>query len=51
MIQGETLAREGEKFYNILTATGGVSPAYTPGELWAGRQRQGGRRTPTGWII
>ena len=41
VIQGETLAREGEKFYNILTATGGVSPAYTPGELWAGRQRQG----------
>ena len=40
-IQGETLAREGEKFYSILTATGGVSPPYTPGELWAGRQARG----------
>lgn len=41
VIQGETLAREGEKFYTILTATGGESTPYTPGELWAGRQRQG----------
>lgn len=40
-IQRETLAREGEKFYSILTATGGTSPAYTPGELWAGRQERG----------
>ena len=40
-IQRETLVREGEKFYGILTATGGESPAYTLAELWAGRQRRG----------
>ena len=40
-IQRETLVREGEKFYGILTAPGGESPAYTLAELWAGRQRRG----------
>ena len=37
----EGIAREGEKFYPLFTATGGQSPRYSPGELWAGRQQQG----------
>lgn len=37
----ETLAREGEKFYQILTATGGEKEDYTPGELLLGRQHPG----------
>lgn len=40
-IQGETLVREGEKFYQILRVQGGEARPYTQGELWAGRQRQG----------
>lgn len=40
-VQRESLAREGKKFYSILTATGGTSVAYTPGEFWAGRQAKG----------
>ena len=36
----EQLQKEGNKFYTILTVRGGESPAYTPGELWAGRQRE-----------
>ena len=41
VIQREVVAREGEKFYVILTVRGGESPTYTSAELWAGRQRQG----------
>ena len=37
----EGIAREGEKFYPLFTATGGQSPRYSLGELWAGRQQQG----------
>lgn len=40
-ITGEQVVREGEKFYQLLTATGGSSPPYTPGEWLAGRQRPG----------
>ena len=40
-IQRETVVREGEKLYVILTARGGEEPPYGPGELWAGRQRRG----------
>ena len=40
-IAKETLAQEGKKLYVILSATGGSSTPYTPGELWAGRQTQG----------
>lgn len=39
VIQAETLVREGEKFYQLLTVRGGQETRpYTPGELWAGRQ-------------
>ena len=37
----EGIARAGEKFYPLFTATGGQSPRYSPGELWAGRHQQG----------
>ena len=41
-IQREVIAREGAKFYTILTVRGGTEPEpYTPAELWAGRQRRG----------
>lgn len=40
-ITGEQVVREGEKFYQLLTATGGSCSPYTPGERLAGRQRQG----------
>ena len=40
-IEKETLVREGEKLYVILTVRGGVDLPYTDGELWAGRQRRG----------
>ena len=40
-IEAETLAREGEKLYVILTVRGGTDTPYTEGELWAGRQRRG----------
>lgn len=39
VISKETLVREGEKFYQLLTVRGGEETRpYTPGELWAGRQ-------------
>lgn len=42
VIQAETLVREGEKFYQLLTVRGGQETRpYTPGELWAGRQTRG----------
>ena len=40
-IPKETLVQEGKKRYLILSATGGASTPYTPGELWAGRQTRG----------
>lgn len=40
-IEKETLVREGDKLYVILTVRGGQDAPYSPGELWAGRQRQG----------
>ncbi len=41
-IQREQVVREGEKFYVVLTATGGeTARPYTPAELWAGRQQPG----------
>ena len=40
-IEKETLVREGEKRYVILTVRSGTDAPYSPGELWAGRQRQG----------
>lgn len=39
-ITRERLQREGNKVYTILTVRGGESPAYTPGELWVGRQQE-----------
>ena len=41
-IKGETVVREGEKLYVILTVRGGADTPYSLGELWAGRQRMGG---------
>lgn len=41
VIQRETLVREGEKLYQLLTVRGGESSPYTPAELWAGRQEKG----------
>lgn len=40
-IEGETVVREGEKLYVILTVRGGEDEPYRLGELWAGRQRKG----------
>ncbi len=40
-IQRETVVREGEKLYVILTVLGGQDTPYSLGELWAGRQRKG----------
>ena len=40
-IEKETLAREGQKLYVVLTVRGGEDLPYTDGELWAGRQRRG----------
>lgn len=37
-IQQEQVVREGEKYYVILTVTGGESTPYTTAELWVGRQ-------------
>lgn len=37
----ELVVKEGEKYYVILTVRGGASDAYTPAELFAGRQRAG----------
>lgn len=37
-IQRERAAREGQRMYCIITATGGETPPLSPGELWAGRQ-------------
>lgn len=42
VIRREVIRREGEKYYVILTVTGGREErAYSPAELWAGRQRPG----------
>lgn len=38
VIVREHIAREGRKFYTILTVRGGDSPLYTRAERWAGRQ-------------
>lgn len=38
-IEKETLAREGEKLYVVLTVRSGQDTPYTLAELWAGRQR------------
>ena len=40
-IREETVIREGEKYYPILTVRGGTDRPYSLGELWAGRQRPG----------
>lgn len=37
-IEGETIAREGERLYTVLSVRGGQMDALTPAELWAGRQ-------------
>lgn len=42
VIRREQIAREGEKFYSLLTVTAGEPERpYTPAELWAGRQTAG----------
>lgn len=39
LIRQERVVKEGEKYYVILTVTGGENPIpYTPAELWVGRQ-------------
>ena len=39
LIRQERVVKEGEKYYVILTVTGGENPTpYTPAELWVGRQ-------------
>lgn len=38
-IQRERVIKEGEKYYVILTVTGGESAPYTPAELFVGRQQ------------
>ena len=40
-IERETVVREGEKLYVILTVRGGADTPCSLGELWAGRQRKG----------
>ena len=40
-IQRELIVKEGEKYYVILTVTGGEAAPYTPAELWVGRQKAG----------
>ena len=40
-IEGEQVVKEGEKYYVILTVTGGACEPYTPAELFVGRQREG----------
>ena len=37
----EVLSREGDTLYTAFQARGGTASAYTPAELWAGRQRRG----------
>jgi tRNA (adenine22-N1)-methyltransferase len=37
-IQGETIAREGERLYAVLSVRGGDMEPLTPAELWVGRQ-------------
>ena len=37
-IERETVAREGGRFYTVLSVMGGAMPALTPAELWVGRQ-------------
>jgi len=40
-IAAEHLNREGRRLYVTMEVTAGEEPPYTPGELWAGRQRRG----------
>ena len=40
-IERESVVREGQKLYVILTVRGGTDEPYTVGERWAGRQRMG----------
>lgn len=40
-IRRELVVKEGEKYYIILTVTGGACEPYTPAELFVGRQREG----------
>lgn len=40
-IRGERVAREGQRLYCVLAASGGEMPPLSPGELWAGRQNAG----------
>ena len=40
-IRRELVVKEGEKYYIILTVTGGESAPYTAAELWVGRQKAG----------
>lgn len=40
-IRGERVAREGQRLYCVLTASGGEMPPLSPGELWAGRRNAG----------
>ena len=37
-IRAQRIAREGNRFYAVLTVTGGEMDPLTPGELWAGKQ-------------
>lgn len=37
-IRAERIAREGNRFYAVLTVTGGEMAPLSPGELWAGKQ-------------
>lgn len=37
-IQSERAAREGQRLYCVLAASGGEMPPLSPGELWAGKQ-------------
>ena len=37
-IEKETVAREGGRFYTVLSVRGGMMPALSPAELWVGTQ-------------
>lgn len=39
-IEREVIAREGKRLYSIWTVSGGESPPWSLGELWAGRQSE-----------
>ena len=40
-VLNEDIVREGKKLYSIWSAAGGTMPAFTPAELWAGKNRPG----------